>query len=297
MRPVSFSWLLACVPLLLPASAQSALILHLELNETSGASAGDASGNGLDGTLINMEDADWIAAQAGNGLSFDGVDEYIEILDDPLLDFGASDFTVSYWAFKRETSDNIFDNTYAVAKWGSGALPGTNEWLVNIGLAIPGTQTDRPHITVEVGNTSYSATSPDLITLNEWHHIVGVREGQELRIYMDGTLRAVDNSLPSGAVINDNGRDLRIAANSQPTNLPVWTDAIFDDIQIYSNALNDEQVAFLFENPGVVVPEPASAWLLAAGLVVLGLRRRQPSGIQPGWLSDPWRRCWPQLSA
>lgn len=160
-----------------------------------------------------------------------------------------------------------------MAKWGSGALPGTNEWVVNIGFAVLGTQTDRPHISVEVGNTIYAAVSPDLITLDEWHHIVGVRDGQSLRIYMDGSLRAVEGSLPANASINNAGRDLRVAANSAPNNLPVRTDALFDDVQIYSNALSDAEVAFLFENPGQVVPEPATAFLLATGLLGLGLAR------------------------
>lgn len=273
IRP-SLLHLLALLALLSPSGdVQASLVLHLELDESSGASASDSSGNGLNGTLVNMEDGDWTAGQVGNGLDFDGVDEYVEVADDILLDFGAGDFAVSYWVLKRETSDTVFDNTYAVAKWGSGALPGTNEWVVNIGFAVPGTQTDRPHISVEVGTTIYAAVSPDLITLDEWHHIVGVREGQSLRIYMDGSLRAVDGSLPANASINDAGRDLRVAANSAPNNLPVRTDALFDDVQIYSNALSDAEVAFLFENPGQVVPEPATAFLLATGLLGLGLAR------------------------
>ena len=101
--------------------------------------------------------------------------------------------------------------------------------------------------------------------------MVGVREGQSLRIYLDGMLRAEDTSLPAGAAINDAGRNLRVASNSEPTNLLVRTDALFDDVQIYSQALDDDQVAFLYENPGLVVPEPASGLLLGAGIAALGL--------------------------
>ena len=102
---------------------------------------------------------------------------------------------------------------------------------------------------------------PQEISLNEWHHVVGVREGQTTSLYVDGVLVDVNSSLPALGAINNVGSELRVAVN-QPVAPIYYTDAIFDDVQIYGFALDDGDVAvgqtaggnikFLYSNPGMV---------------------------------------------
>ena len=47
------------------------LVGYWNLNDGSGASATDSSGNGNTGTLENMEAEDWVAGKFGKALSFD----------------------------------------------------------------------------------------------------------------------------------------------------------------------------------------------------------------------------------
>jgi hypothetical protein len=46
-------------------------------NENSGNNASDSSGNGNHGTLQNMNNSDWVKAVYGNGLEFDGINDYV----------------------------------------------------------------------------------------------------------------------------------------------------------------------------------------------------------------------------
>ena len=47
------------------------------MNETSGNTVYDSSGNGINGNRTNMEDSDWVAGKINNSLQFDGVNEYV----------------------------------------------------------------------------------------------------------------------------------------------------------------------------------------------------------------------------
>ncbi len=264
--------------------ANADLVLHLGLDDGTGSTATDSSANGLDGTLNNMDDNDWVAGQAGSALDFDGGNDFVLVTDSSLLDFGSGDFSVSYWAFKKSATIG-FDNLYGVSKWGSGANPGTNEWLLNVGSS---SNTDRPTFVVEVGSSFFRARSPDDISLNEWHHIVGTRKDSTLRIYVDSVLKDEDSSMPSGSTINNTGRDLAIATNTLPANAIFRTAAIFDDVQIYDFALSDGgtavgetaggNVAFLFNNAGSAVPEPSSLAMLSLTALGFCAYRRLRSG-------------------
>ena len=242
-------------------SSATDLVLHLPMDDGSGSAiAVDVSGHGHDGTLVNMDPGtDWVGGRDGLGLDFDGINDYVSVPDHDDLDFGAGDFSVSLWTMKRSSTAN-FDNSYGVSKWSTGASPGTNEWGLLVGSGnLTG---DTPAFSVEIGTSKYKVMDPQEISLNEWHHVVGVREGQAVALYVDGVLVDVNNMLPAGGAINNVGSELRIAGN-QPVAPIYYTDAIFDDVQIYSFALGDGDVsvgqtagggiAFLYANPGMSV--------------------------------------------
>lgn len=252
--------LITCVLLVVSQAAAKAgkLVLHLPFEDGTGSvTATDVSGNGHDGTLFNMDpNSDWVSGRAGLALDFDGGNDYVDISDHAALDFGTGDFSVSYWFFKRSTTAS-WDNLYGVSKWSTAASPGINEWHLSVGSGI---DTDNPSFAVEILNAKYKITAPAEITLHEWHHVVGVREGSAISLYVDGVYVAADGSLPPGGAINDNGLNVRIAAN-QPVAPIYYTNALFDDLQIYDFALDDGgvgvgdtaggDIAFLFAHPGL----------------------------------------------
>ncbi len=67
------------------------LIAAYALNEASGTLAADASGSGYHGTLVNGPL--WVAGHTGGALSFDGVNDYVQIATLPHL----PQWTISAW--------------------------------------------------------------------------------------------------------------------------------------------------------------------------------------------------------
>jgi hypothetical protein len=209
---------------------------HWPMDDLTGTTVTDVSGNNLDGELING--AQWTTNGIINGAaSFDGINDYAEIPDDELLDPGADDFTVSFWVYKREPTLG-WDNVWGVNKWNTGAAGGTNEWTLSLAGS---SNSDHAAFIIESGTTLFSAKSPDDIPLNEWHLITGVRENDEIKLYVDSVLKAT--TFIGNVSVNNVGRKVRIA-NSQLNNH--YTDGMFDDVRIYDVALNSDEVDSLF---------------------------------------------------
>jgi len=241
--------------------AGSTLVLHLPFDDGTGSAiAEDATGNGHDGTLVNMDpDTDWVSGHAGLALDFDGTDDYVNVPDDEALDFGTGDFSVTVWFFKRSATA-AWDNNYAFGKWYTGASPGHNEWCLLVGTG--GQTGDNPTFVVETTEDArYGVSDPQEASLNVWHHLIGVRKAETLSLYVDGILVDRDSSLPADSAINNVGRHFLVAVNSPSAPHVFYTDGLFDDVQIYDFALSDGDVAvgevaggdvgFLYANPGL----------------------------------------------
>lgn len=196
----------------------------------------DLTGNNLNGSLINEP----TFFTANNGyIRCDGSDDYIEVLDNSLLDFGSNNFTVEYWFRKLSTSVGVGnDNIWGVNKWNTGASPGTNEWTLSIG----NTDVDKYSFSVGVGATQYSTgVSVDQLSLNIWYQLVGVRNGGSLQTYLNGELKQNVSSVgfSSSSVINNVGRNLRI--NNSAVN-SFYTRADSSIVRIYNRALSETEI-------------------------------------------------------
>lgn len=257
--------LIICLILLLVSHfvyAQNPLcVMHLKFDDGVGFNTVlDSSGTNNDGMLVNMNsNTDWVAGVTSDvddfSLDLDGSNDYIVVADDNSLDFGADDFTVAYWFNKHTTTSQY---SYGLSKWHTGASPGTNEWLLNPATGFP--QVHKAGFVIETSSTGgYGINDPNTFTLNEWHHLAGVRSGNTLSLYVDGVLVAFSDDLPNGATINNVGAELRIGNNQPPA--PLFpTDGQFDDVQIYRFAATDgditigetaaEQIGFIYNNPG-----------------------------------------------
>lgn len=122
---------------------------------------------------------------------FDGTGDYVSTPDHADFDLASSNFTVDLWA-RRSATGLMFLSGQSDAGGADASISfllnftagDTVRLAVNIGGAFPEV----------IGTTAIGADS-------SWHHIAGVRDGTNLRMFVDGTLEATTASV-SGSVNN-----------------------------------------------------------------------------------------------
>jgi hypothetical protein len=226
-----------------PKVVTDGLVLYLDAANTksyigSGTTWNDISRSGNSGTLVNGP----TFSRANNGyIRCDGFDDYISIPNTPLLKFGSSNFTIEYW-FRKLTTTTGYDNIWGPNTWNTGGSPGTNEWIITIGNGNTG-EGDAFSLGVEVGTTVYgTGDSTTLLSLNTWYQLVAVREGGNMKMYLNSVLNM--NVNPAGftasSVINNvPSREIRLG-NSGLNNL--YTNVDNSQLKIYNRALSATEV-------------------------------------------------------
>lgn len=128
--------------------------------------------------------------------SFDGAGDYVEVLNgsSPDFNYGTEDFTIESW-FRAETVDPVYDS----AIWSQYAGFSNNN---NLSLSIG---PDRKiNAFFEVNGSAWTSRlfSQSAITLGEWYHTAVVRDGNMLKLYLNGVLQMsapVSGSAPSAS--------------------------------------------------------------------------------------------------
>jgi hypothetical protein len=82
----------------------SGLVAYYPFNDGPGTTLADASGNNLHGALRNMDNTSRVAGRIGGAFRFDGVDDFVVVNHDPVLNLGA-EATVSVWLNIEGLSD------------------------------------------------------------------------------------------------------------------------------------------------------------------------------------------------
>jgi hypothetical protein len=176
------------------------------LNESGDASGYDyinAVGTGHDGrggggsaALVPVR----TAGQIGYAQRIDGADDIIEVPDDAALE-PAGDMTLSAWlrlevppSITGETAQFVYKRELAAAPWFS------YHFSIDTADVLTWIWTNDAQV-YSVTYTTFSLV-PDT-----WYDIVGVREGNEVRVYVDGTdaNSALGADPPSGSLFNSDG--------------------------------------------------------------------------------------------
>ena len=222
------------------ASLKDGLLGYWPLDEASGKTAADASGNGNDAALKG-NGVSWKpnGGKLGGAAEFDGGGEAIE--DDNGADYinDLTAITVSVWIKSAETlSDRGFID---------GRDPGGDDTVLSLrydaaGFEAGGKDLLKAGITT-TGGIQRLETASDIQT-KSWQHIVLTwSSGNELALYIDGELDTPTFNSPetkgklTGATKLVIGKGEKDAARS-------WN-GLIDDVRIYDRVLDDNEIADL----------------------------------------------------
>ena len=215
----------------------SDLVGYWTLDEGSGSTAVDSSGNNNTGTEANGPR--YISGKVGtNALLFDGSNQYVNLGDASTLNITGL-ITLSAWVnFSYFTSNDNGCGGYCGVIVGKGNN-GTNE-----GYILRYVDQGTPELTVGSynGNT-YGATWPITFGTGSWHHVVGLYDGTEWELYVDGALVA-STAASTGAVATT--ANAAIGGEFWNEALVRYFPGAIDDVRVYGRALSSGEVSELY---------------------------------------------------
>ena len=232
---------------------RGAPIGHWKLDECQGNTAYDWSGIGNTG-VINIgpsgtqnslgtcaigTSAAWTNGSTGkinSSIKLDGTDDKITFGNPTSLQVaGTKNFSVAAWIYSTQNkcgregvdkSYNILCGTETNGGWVLGGRTGSLDFMVS------------DSTNLQSHRLSFSSQ------LNTWYHLVGVRNGNTLYLYVDGKLNKTGDI--TGFVIDDN-KNFSIGGNITAW---LWPGQI-DDVRIYNYALTPEQIKQVYNGGSV----------------------------------------------
>lgn len=219
------------------------LVGHWKLDETSGTTAADSSGNGNDGTLQNGMDAanDSSSGAVGTSLAFDGIDDNIAIANESNFDFERTDpFSISVWINRTSNADE--DDI--IEKVDISGYRGYGLWM-DVGAN---------EVTVSLTNNAGSnqinmETSGANITPQEWHHVLMTYDGSSsasgVTVYVDGVAATLNTYLDNLTATMLNNNPVLIGTDFDSGGCCEFNGKI-DDVRIYDRALSAAEIQELY---------------------------------------------------
>ncbi len=174
----SFILLLGSV---LTCGAKGDLIGWWKLDEGSGTTAYDSSGNGFDGTLTG--DTKWIDGKYGPGVEVDGDGDYVEI---PPIGFNSDTVTMSAW-IKRNGTQSDYTGVFFTRN-----MP-TNDLACGMMFSPGGTNIG--YTWNDNSSSTWSWTSGLVVPDNEWCFVALIVEPTQATIYVneDYAINSIDH--------------------------------------------------------------------------------------------------------
>ncbi|MGG1515612.1 LamG-like jellyroll fold domain-containing protein [Paenibacillus oryzisoli] len=208
----------------LAAATDASLVGYWNLDETSGTTAADLSGNGLNGTLVGAPA--WTTGHTNNGLDFDGSSDYVNLGNPTALRLTGA-MTLSTWVYvdSHTTAGRI------LSKQG----PANNRgWSLNM-------ETDgRASFQIATNSTTLQiVNSAAAIPTGQWVYLAGVYEpGSALRLYVNGSLSNANTTSIAASQYNNS---LNVNMGRRP-NGELYFDGKIDEVRIYNTAKSAAEI-------------------------------------------------------
>jgi len=194
----------------------------------------DKSGNGNNGTNYGATSG---TGKINQALSFDGTDDYVEILHSSSVDISGDKITLETWIKAH-------------------ALPADGErWVIlNKNHAYALQIADSGKVRVWLGPlTTFVQTDNPEISTGVWYHLVGVYDGSSVKIYVNGTLKKEVTKSGDQA---SSGNSITIGAKPSEG----YFNGIIDEVKIYDRALDALEISAHYDDAGSLgaVPQDKS---------------------------------------
>lgn len=170
----------------------------------------------------------------GNGLKFDGVDDYVQFNASPSFDINGNAVSVSVWV--------KLDYLPADMPYGFGPIFDSDGDEYNL-------YEDKANneLRFKVTTANYTAERPGIagsaLKTGEWMHIVGVYNGAQVQIYLNGYLKDSHNltgNVKTGQV--------PMLGKSVVNGVPTFFKGGMDNVQVFNRALSSAEIEDMYKS-------------------------------------------------
>jgi len=244
--------------------------------------ANDESGNGNNGTIYGATLATDRFGVVDKSYHFDGVDDFIQILDASSLrlQLGTINCWVKYSSmdkmqlFVKQNINNAWDSNYGIE---------INDYNQILG---PGPRIQGMYVIGCGLQTAWTTFTPgNDLSGTIWHQLTAVFDVGLMKIYIDGILMGSLNT-PISSMNACAGSDLLLGRGWQ--NFPLWYSGHIDDLAIWNRALNQQEVTDLYNavncaNNSTITPQTNSIATGSSAIFTASTSDLNPSYV---WQSD-----------
>ena len=239
---------------------ENGLVLYLTGNAGAGRVMHDCSPMGNNGRIYG---ATWVQGKFGKALSFDGVDDYVEVPDSASLDI-TDELTIEAW-IKPESTQGSGGWGIIVSKQQAGSSTDERnyEFVINDGSGV----TDGFCFYAKsstTGNLKYAWSGVPYLD-NEWQHAVVTFQGSisKVKFYLNGNLVATKDWGDNTLVPND--YSLKIGSTGTTEHFH----GTIDEVRIYNRALSEEEIRAHFKGAVIKLKAGLSAPVRIRGAMIL----------------------------
>lgn len=220
-------------------AVENGLVAYWNFDEGKGTIVKDISGNENNGEVFG---AKWVKGVKGFALQFDGIDDFVVVESNKLLEITDKSFSFEAWV-----------KPYSLAP--KTSPPGPRGIIIRPGYHMGLMYGSTGQFTFSFVNSSnifFSATSKAAYACGNWYHIVGVFDYSVMKlfIYVNGELVGDGNF--SGTPKNYRTPYYIGCADPKNINYPFWFHGEIDEVKIYNRALTQEEVQKLYNSIKIV---------------------------------------------
>ena len=185
--------------------------------------------------------AQWTAGKVDGALDFDAVGDYVRVSDPTSLDLDTH-YTVSAWI----KTDTVSSSNAIIAAYRDRVTPSVLFQLDRYGSTVR-------FVVVDESANSQAAVYPYVLSTNSWYHVAGVREGDSLKVFVNGmkgptAYKAFGQIIPSLVTIG--------AIDCCALGVHHYFRGSIDEVVVFDKALSVEEIQQLYEG-GSGGPGPA----------------------------------------
>lgn len=181
-----------------------------------------------------------LANTVGNGLKFDGVNDYVQTPHSSVFNFGTGSFSASFWVSTSSIRTAVFYSKYVNPTIGGFSFILWNDRKIAISLSNSN------------GQYCVATTNSFLYNINTLYNFTFQRNGNIIEIYVNGVLVSNTNTF-YGSILNVN----QINVNTTiPSTIGVERPILYPflgniyDLKVFNKALSQAEVTLLYNSFG-----------------------------------------------